>query len=153
MLFWATPAGDWVRKGDRLFTLVGTEPSDLLVEALVPLRAAAKIGQDDTAFIELPHSGELIEARVVLIALDSERQPRAGFPHRAREDQSLVSVLLSPSRALPSDMIGVPVGVVFSRAPGVTLMIANLKMRLGDFGPTILTALGLRRRAVAKEGP
>ena len=152
MLFWSAPAGDWVQKGDRLFTLVGTGPSDLLVEALVPLRAVSKIRLHDMAFIELPQTGELIEARVALIALEAERHSRAGFPPSAREDRSVASILLSPSRALPSDMIGVPVGVVFSRAPGVTLMIANLKLRLGDLAPAMLAALGLSGRAVAREG-
>ena len=152
MLFWSAPAGDWVKKGDRLFTLVGTGPSDLLVEALVPLRAVSRIRLHDMAFIELPQTGELIEARVALIALEAERHSRAGFPHWAREDRSVASILLSPSRALPSDMIGVPVGVVFSRAPGVTLMIANLKLRLGDLAPAMLAALGLSGRAVAREG-
>ena len=152
-VFWAAPAGDWVGKGDRLFTLVRAGPSDLLVEALVPLRAVAGIGQHYTGFIELPHSGELIEARVALIALDSERQPRAGFPRWAQEDRSLASVLLTPSRTLPSDMIGVPVHVVFSRAPSVTQITARLKTRLGDLAPTLLAALGLSGRAAAREQP
>lgn len=152
-VFWAAPAGDWVRKGDRLFTLVRTAPSDLLVEALVPLRAVPGIRQHDTGFIELPHSGELIEARVTLIALDSERQPRAGFPRWAQEEQSLASVLLRPSRTLPSDMIGVPVHVIFSRAPEVTQLTARLKTHLGSLAPTVLAALGLTGRAIARERP
>jgi mannuronan synthase len=152
-VFWAAPAGDWVRKSDRLLTLVRTGPSDLLVEALVPLRAAAGIRQHYTGFIELPHSGELIEARVALIALDSERQPRAGFPRWAQEERSLASVLLTPSRTLPSDMIGVPVHVIFSRAPSVTQITARLKTRLGDLAPTVLAALGLSGPAVAREQP
>ncbi len=152
-VFWAAPAGDWVRKGDRLFTLVRTGPSDLLVEALVPLRAVAGIRQHDAGFIGLPHSDQLIEARVVLIALDPERQPRAGFPRWAQEDQSLASVLLRPSRALPSDMIGAPVHVIFSRAPEVTQLAFRLRTRLGDLAPTVLAALGLTGRAVARERP
>jgi hypothetical protein len=152
-VFWAVPAGDWVRKGDRLFTLVRTGPSDLLVEALVPLRAVGRIRQHDIGFIELPDSGELIEARVALIALDSERQPRAGFPRWAQEDQSLASVLLTPSRALPEDMIGVPVQVIFSRAPEITQFTAHLKTRLGDLAPMMLAALGLSGRASARETP
>jgi hypothetical protein len=151
-VFWAAPPGDWVRKGDRLFTLVRTRSSDLLVEALVPLRAVAAIRQHDTGFIELPHSGQLIEARVALIALDSERQPRAGFPRWAQEDQSLASVLLRPSRNLPSDMIGVPVHVIFSRAPEVTQLAFRLRTHFGDLTPTVLAALGLTGRAVAREG-
>jgi multidrug efflux pump subunit AcrA (membrane-fusion protein) len=152
-VFWAAPEGDWVQKGDRLFTLVRTGPSDLLVEALVPLRAVAGIRQHDTGFIELPHSGELIEARVALIALDSERQPRAGFPRWAQEDQNLASVLLRPSRALPRDMIGDPVHVIFSRAPEVTQLAFRLKTRLAELAPTALAALGLSGRAVARESP
>jgi mannuronan synthase len=152
-VFWAAPEGDWVQKGDRLFTLVRTGPSDLLVEALVPLRAVAGIRQHDTGFIELPHSGELIEARVALIALDSERQPRAGFPRWAQEDQSLASVLLRPSRALARDMIGDPVHVIFSRAPEVTQLAFHFKTRLGDLVPTALAALGLTGPAVARERP
>lgn len=153
LVFWAAPAGDWVRRGDRLFTLIRAGPSDLLVEALVPLRAATSIRQHDMAFIELPRTGELIEARVALLALDAERQPRAGLPRWAREDQSLASVLLRPSQALPSDMIGVPVEVVFSRVPEVTLSVANLRRRLGDLAPTVLAALGLSGRAIARESP
>ena len=48
-------------------------------------------------------------------------------------------------------MIGVPIGVVFSRAPGVTLMLANLRLRLGDLAPSALAALGLSGRALARE--
>jgi hypothetical protein len=136
-----------------LFTLVRAGASDLLVEALVTLHAAAGIRQYHTAFIELPHSGELIEARVAMIALDAERGPRAGFPQRTREDRSLASVLLSPSEPLPADMIGVPVHVVFSRAPEVTLMTASLRMRLGELGPKVAAALGLSGRAAAQESP
>jgi mannuronan synthase len=150
-VFWAAPGGDWVHKGDRLFTLVRSAPGDLLVEALVPLRSIDKIAQHYTAFVELPHSGELIEARVALIALDSERQPRAGFPRWAQEQQSLASVLLRPSQALPEDMIGVPVQVVFSRAPEITLTVANLKTRLRELAPEALAALGLSDRAMARE--
>jgi hypothetical protein len=151
LVFRAAPAGEWVNKGDPLFTLVRAGPSDLLVEALVPLWSVAGIRQHDTAFVELPHSGELIEARVALISLDSERSPRAGFPRWAQQDQGMASVLLSPSRALPSDMIGVPVTVIFSRVPEVTLLTADLKTRLRDLAPTVLAALGLSGRAIARE--
>jgi hypothetical protein len=150
-VFWAAPGGDWVHKGDRLFTLVRSDPADLLVEALVPLRSISKIAQHYTAFVELPHSGELIEARVALIALDSERRPRAGFPRWAQEQQSLASVLLRPSQALPDDMIGVPLKVVFTRAPEITLTVANLRTRLRELAPEALAALGLSDRAMARE--
>jgi hypothetical protein len=50
-------------------------------------------------------------------------------------------------------MIGVPVHVIFSRAPSVTLMTARLTTRLGDLAPTVLAALGLGGRAVAREQP
>jgi mannuronan synthase len=153
LVFWAVPAGDWVQRGDRLFTLIRAGPSDLLVEALVPLSAITSIRQHDMAFIELPRTGELIEARVALLALDAERQPRAGLPRSAREDQSLASVLLRPSQALPSDMIGVPVEVVFSRMPEITLLAANLRRRVGDLAPKVLAALGLSGRAIARERP
>ncbi|HZA66849.1 MAG TPA: hypothetical protein VE592_07855 [Geminicoccaceae bacterium] len=69
------------------------------------------------------------------------RELRSGCSHPRPRGPSLASILLSPSRALPGDLIGVPVGVMFSRAVGVTLMVANLKMRLGDLAPAALAAL------------
>jgi hypothetical protein len=48
-------------------------------------------------------------------------------------------------------MISVPVTVIFSRVPEVTLLTADLKTRLRDLAPTVLAALGLSGRAIARE--
>jgi mannuronan synthase len=148
-VFWVAPAGDWVRKGDLLFTLVRTGPADLMVEALLPVPAVGDLRQHQLAFIELADSQELVEARIALIALDSSRQPRAGFPRWAQQDQTMASVLLSPSRALPSDMIGTPIKVIFPRAPEITMAAASLRLRLGE----VMATLGLSGGARARETP
>ena len=48
-------------------------------------------------------------------------------------------------------MIGVPVHVIFSRAPEVTQLAFRIRTHLGDLTPTVLAALGLSGRAVARE--
>lgn len=147
-VYWAVSAGEWVRKGDLLFTLIRTGASDLLVEALVPLRSIDRIHQHQVAFIDLPNSDQLIEARVARITLDSLRQPRAGFPRWMQQDESLASVLLRPSRPLASDGIGRPVRVVFSDLPAVTIGAAHLRSQLAQLGPAAMRALGEIRPAV-----
>jgi hypothetical protein len=129
--------------------LVRTGPADLMVEALLPVPAVGDLRQHQLAFIELADSQELVEARIALIALDSSRQPRAGFPRWAQQDQTMASVLLSPSRALPSDMIGTPIKVIFPRAPEITMAAASLRLRLGE----VMATLGLSGGARARETP
>ncbi|USZ48752.1 HlyD family efflux transporter periplasmic adaptor subunit [Halomonas sp. DN3] len=116
---WAlsSAGGTFVDKGDRLMTLVRTTPGDVMVEALVHMRDIHRIHAGQDAFISLPGSHQTIPAKVRSLALDVERQPRAGFPEWVRQQQNIASVLVVPQQPLPTDRIGTPVDVRFSDAP------------------------------------
>ncbi|WP_175535039.1 HlyD family efflux transporter periplasmic adaptor subunit [Halomonas saccharevitans] len=119
LVAWAVDgAGDvYVQQGDPLMTLTRTEPEAVLVEALVHMEDISRLEPHQLAFVDLGNGKEVIEARVRSIALDIERQPRAGFPHWVRQQQNVASVLLVPERPLPPHLVGRPVEVRFSDAP------------------------------------
>ncbi|HSH49698.1 MAG TPA: HlyD family secretion protein [Halomonas sp.] len=119
MVGWAVNgAGNvYVQKGDRLMTLIETREDQTLVEALVHMKDIGRIKPHQMAFVRLPNSNEIIESRVRSVALDVERQPRAGFPQWVRQQQNVASVLLIPEHPLPTSLVGYPVEVRFSDSP------------------------------------
>lgn len=129
-VLWAVPTGEWVKRGELLFTLVRTESGDLLVEALVPMHSIDRIDPGQVAFIALPDTSELIEAEVTHVTLDPLRQPRAGLPAWLRKDRGQASVLLRPNHPLASNLLGRPMQVVFSDFPAVTIAAADLRTKL-----------------------
>ncbi|WP_189445398.1 HlyD family efflux transporter periplasmic adaptor subunit [Salinicola rhizosphaerae] len=116
---WALSAagGTYVNQGDRVMTLVSTENNDVMVEALVHMSDIGQIDNHQKAYISLPNASEPIPARVRSVALDVERQPRAGFPDWVRQQQNVASVLLVPEKPLPAGAVGTPVDVRFTEAP------------------------------------
>lgn len=118
--------GEWVRKGDKVLTLVQPEPQALMVEALVHLSEVEGLAPGQQALVELPAVAEPIAARIATIALESERQPRAGFPDWLRQDQSLASVLLVAERPLSADLIGLPAEVTFTTSLSPAWLVATL---------------------------
>lgn len=116
---WAlsSAGGTYINESDRIMTLIRTGPNDIMVEALVHMSHIGDIEPHQRAYIALPNASEPIKARVRSVALDVERQPRAGFPEWVRQQQNVASVLLVPETPLPTDMVGVPVDVRFSEAP------------------------------------
>ncbi|WP_251976859.1 alginate biosynthesis protein Alg44 [Salinicola avicenniae] len=116
---WALSAagGTYVNEGDRVMTLVSTHDNDVMVEALVHMDDIGDIESHQQAYIALPNASEPIPARVRSVALDVERQPRAGFPDWVRQQQNVASVLLVPEEPLPAGAVGTPVDVRFTEAP------------------------------------
>lgn len=116
---WALSAagGTYVNEGDRVMTLVSTSNNDVMVEALVHMDDIGDIENHQQAYIALPNASEPIPARVRSVALDVERQPRAGFPDWVRQQQNVASVLLVPEEPLPASAVGTPVDVRFTEAP------------------------------------
>lgn len=116
---WALSAagGTYVNEGDRVMTLVSTHNNDVMVEALVHMDDIGDIENHQQAYIALPNASEPIPARVRSVALDVERQPRAGFPDWVRQQQNVASVLLVPEETLPASAVGTPVDVRFTEAP------------------------------------
>ncbi|WP_110710193.1 HlyD family efflux transporter periplasmic adaptor subunit [Salinicola sp. CR57] len=116
---WALSAagGTYVNEGDRVMTLVSTSNNDVMVEALVHMEDIGDIENHQKAYIALPNASEPIPARVRSVALDVERQPRAGFPDWVRQQQNVASVLLVPESPLPASTVGTPVDVRFTDAP------------------------------------
>ena len=129
-VLWAVPTGEWVEKGELLFTLIRTASGDLLVEALVPMRSIDRVSPGQVAFIALPDTTELIEADVTHVTLDPLRRPRAGLPGWLRKDKGLASVLLRPNHRFASNLIGRPMQVIFSDFPAVTIAAADLRTKL-----------------------
>ncbi|WP_136064532.1 PilZ domain-containing protein [Modicisalibacter radicis] len=109
--------GTFINKGDRLMTLIRTGENDIMVEALVHMDQISDIEPHQVAYVALPNASEPIEARVRSVALDVERQPRAGFPEWVRQEQNVASVLLVPEDPLDASDVGKPVDVRFSEAP------------------------------------
>ncbi|GAB2797058.1 hypothetical protein GCM10027040_24570 [Halomonas shantousis] len=119
LVAWALSSGGgtYINESDRIMTLIRTGPNDVMVEALVHMDKIGDIEPHQRAYIALPNASEPIAARVRSVALDVERQPRAGFPEWVRQQQNVASVLLVPEEPLPATMVGVPVDVRFSEAP------------------------------------
>ncbi|MHB0774504.1 HlyD family efflux transporter periplasmic adaptor subunit [Halomonas sp. WWR20] len=119
LVAWALSSGGgtYINESDRIMTLIRTGPDEVMVEALVHMDKIGDIEPHQLAYIALPNASEPIAARVRSVALDVERQPRAGFPEWVRQQQNVASVLLVPEEPLPASAVGVPVDVRFSEAP------------------------------------
>ncbi|TFH85897.1 HlyD family efflux transporter periplasmic adaptor subunit [Billgrantia azerbaijanica] len=119
LVAWALSSSDgtYINEGERIMTLIRTGEDDVMVEALVHMDDIGRIEPDQQAYIALPNASEPIRARVRNVALDVERQPRAGFPRWVRQQQNVASVLLVPEKDLPADSVGQPVDVRFTEAP------------------------------------
>ncbi|MEZ5826097.1 MAG: PilZ domain-containing protein [Geminicoccaceae bacterium] len=122
---WSVPEGEWVEKGERIFSLIRTDPQMMSVIALVHMSDIDEIEPHDEAYVELPQTGELVAARVLAVRLDPDRGPRAGFPAWVAQDQSLASVELVPSQPLPSHLVGVPMKVYFTSWPTLTRFVGG----------------------------
>lgn len=119
LVAWALSSADgtYINESERIMTLIRTGEDDILVEALVHMSDIDRIEPNQLAYIALPNASEPIRARVRNVALDVERQPRAGFPSWVRQQQNVASVLLVPERDLPAESVGQPVDVRFTEAP------------------------------------
>ncbi|WP_136254372.1 PilZ domain-containing protein [Onishia niordana] len=119
LVAWALSSADgtYINESERIMTLIRTGDDDILVEALVHMSDIDRIEPSQRAFIALPDASEPIHARVRSVALDIERQPRAGFPSWVRQQQNVASVLLVPENPLPADRVGTPVDVRFTEDP------------------------------------
>ncbi|WP_227370174.1 alginate biosynthesis protein Alg44 [Halomonas sp. M20] len=116
---WAlsSAGGTYINESDRIMTLIRTDDDDVMVEALVHMSDIADIQPHQRAYVALPNASEPIVARVRSVALDVERQPRAGFPEWVRQQQNVASVLLVPEEPLSAEAVGLPVDVRFSETP------------------------------------
>ncbi|MCK2184328.1 PilZ domain-containing protein [Halomonas getboli] len=119
LVAWALSSSDgtYINESERIMTLIRTGDNDIMVEALVHMDDIDRIGPDQKAYISLPNTAGPISARVRSVALDIERQPRAGFPSWVRQQQNVASVLLVPEEPLPADSVGTPVDVRFTETP------------------------------------
>ncbi|WP_046079142.1 PilZ domain-containing protein [Halomonas sp. HG01] len=119
LVAWALSSSDgtYINESERIMTLIRTGENDIMVEALVHMDDIDRIGPDQQAYISLPNTAGPISARVRSVALDIERQPRAGFPSWVRQQQNVASVLLVPEEPLPADSVGTPVDVRFTETP------------------------------------
>ena len=111
LVLWAPENGAWIQEGDRLYELARTDPEDMRVEALVSLREVDRLYRGQTAFINWPETDDLSEGVIEYIALDNIRQERAGFPNWLRQDQSMVSVMITVDTPVDPALIGHPVDV------------------------------------------
>ncbi|PMR73852.1 HlyD family efflux transporter periplasmic adaptor subunit [Billgrantia endophytica] len=119
LVAWALSSADgtYINESERIMTLIRTGDDDVMVEALVHMNDINRIEPNQQAYITLANSSEPIRARVRNVALDVERQPRAGFPNWVRQQQNVASVLLVPEETLPAESVGQPVDVRFTEAP------------------------------------
>ncbi|UYG06729.1 PilZ domain-containing protein [Halomonas sp. M4R1S46] len=119
LVAWALSSSDgtYINESEKIMTLIRTGENDIMVEALVHMDDIDNIDPNQKAYISLPHTSGPISARVRSVALDIERQPRAGFPNWVRQQQNVASVLLVPEKPLPADAVGTPVDVRFTEAP------------------------------------
>jgi len=119
LVAWALSSADgtYINESERIMTLIRTGEEDVMVEALVHMSDIGRIDPDQQAYLALPNASEPIRARVRNVALDVERQPRAGFPSWVRQQQNVASVLLVPEQPLPASSVGQPVDVRFTEAP------------------------------------
>ncbi|WP_043530202.1 HlyD family efflux transporter periplasmic adaptor subunit [Litchfieldella xinjiangensis] len=125
LVAWALSSADgtYINESERIMTLIRTEDEDdILVEALVHMSDIARIEPEQTAYVSLANSNEAIRAKVRNVALDIERQPRAGFPSWVRQQQNVASVLLVPEEPLPPESVGQPVDVRFAETPVLSAM-------------------------------
>ncbi|QOR39611.1 PilZ domain-containing protein [Billgrantia diversa] len=119
LVAWALSSADgvYINESERIMTLIRTDEDDVLVEALVHMDDVSRIEPNQQAYVTVGNSNKPIRARVRNVALDIERQPRAGFPSWVRQQQNVASVLLVPEEPLPADTVGQPVDVRFTEAP------------------------------------
>ncbi|MBW6389616.1 HlyD family efflux transporter periplasmic adaptor subunit [Billgrantia antri] len=119
LVAWALSSADgvYINESERIMTLIRTDEDDVLVEALVHMNDISRIEPNQQAYVTLANSNQPIRARVRNVALDVERQPRAGFPSWVRQQQNVASVLLVPEEPLPAESVGQPVDVRFTEAP------------------------------------
>ena len=119
LVAWALSSADgtYINESEQIMTLIRTEEDDVLVEALVHMSDISRIEPDQQAYVTLANTSDPIRARVRNVALDVERQPRAGFPSWVRQQQNVASVLLVPEEPLPAESVGQPVDVRFTEAP------------------------------------
>ncbi|MBR9771995.1 MULTISPECIES: HlyD family efflux transporter periplasmic adaptor subunit [unclassified Halomonas] len=119
LVAWALSSADgtYIDQGERIMTLVRTGDDEIMVEALVHMSDIERIEPNQKAFISLPHESGMIDARVRSVALDVEREPRAGFPGWVRQQKNVASVLLIPEQPLPASSVGTPVDVRFNETP------------------------------------
>lgn len=119
LVAWALSSADgvYINESERIMTLIRTDEDDVLVEALVHMNDISRIDPDQQAYVTLANANQPIRARVRNVALDVERQPRAGFPSWVRQQQNVASVLLVPEEPLPAESVGQPVDVRFTEAP------------------------------------
>ena len=122
LVAWALSSADgvYINESERIMTLIRTAEDDVLVEALVHMDDIHRIEPNQQAYVTLANANQPIRARVRNVALDVERQPRAGFPDWVRQQQNVASVLLIPEEPLPADNVGMPVDVRFAEAPLLT---------------------------------
>lgn len=119
LVAWALSSADgiYVNESERIMTLIRPGEDDVMVEALVHMDDIDRIEPNQTAYVALPNASAPIRARVRNVALDIERQPRAGFPRWVRQQQNVASVLLVPEETLLAENVGKPVDVRFTEAP------------------------------------
>jgi mannuronan synthase len=119
LVAWALSSADgvYINESERIMTLIRTDEDDVLVEALVHMDDISRIDSDQQAYVTLANANQPIRARVRNVALDVERQPRAGFPSWVRQQQNVASVLLVPEEPLPAESVGQPVDVRFAETP------------------------------------
>ncbi|WP_136253062.1 PilZ domain-containing protein [Onishia niordana] len=119
LVAWALSSADgtYINESERIMTLIRTGEDDIMVEALVHMDDIDNIDPNQQAYISLPNVSGPVNARVRSVALDIERQPRAGFPSWVRQQQNVASVLLVPEEPLPATRVGTPVDVRFTEDP------------------------------------
>lgn len=119
LVAWALSSADgvYINESERIMTLIRTDEDDVLVEALVHMNDISRIEPNQQAYVTPANANQPIRARVRNVALDVERQPRAGFPSWVRQQQNVASVLLVPEEPLPAESVGQPVDVRFTEAP------------------------------------
>ncbi|ALM54717.1 pilus assembly protein PilZ [Halomonas huangheensis] len=119
LVAWALSSSDgtYINESEKIMTLIRPGEDEVMVEALVHMDDIARIEPDQLAYISLPNTAGPISARVRSVALDIERQPRAGFPSWVRQQQNVASVLLVPEDPIPVESVGTPVDVRFTEQP------------------------------------
>ncbi|MEQ9332265.1 PilZ domain-containing protein [Thalassobaculum sp.] len=104
----------WVETGEKVYSLVPRDESELLVEAQIPMAAVPRLSKTQRASIYSPDTGETAWGRVVDLSVEGSRRPRAGFPRWVRQDLSKATLLIAPERPLSGVGVGAPVEVTFS---------------------------------------
>ena len=104
----------WVETGEKVYSLVPRDDSELLVEAQIPMAAVPRLSKTQRASIYSPDTGQTVWGRVVDLSVEGSRRPRAGFPRWVRQDLSKATLLIAPERPLSGIGVGTPVEVTFS---------------------------------------